>query len=105
MRPALLIRPREKYRYGMAEPEMCEITRREWRMKQRAYKFVFCVHDGIIRGVWSVDGWDLDPNITPGRRGLALAPTDEAMSANYLGGSVVHLLPLKGGQNPITVLL
>jgi hypothetical protein len=104
-RPALLIRPRKQYRYGMTEPEMWKITRRAWKVRRRPYKYVFCVHDAIIRGVWRVTSWEAESDWAPnGRRGFEGEPAAELWE-HYVGGHVGQYLPSHGGQIPFTVLL
>ena len=68
LRPALLIRPNRKYRYGMDADSMWEATRGWWKMRRRDYRTAFCVHGGIVRGVWRVSGWDPDSDWRPGKR-------------------------------------
>ena len=104
-RPALLTRPRKQYRHGMSEPEMWTITRRAWKLRKRDYKYAFCVHDGIIRGVWEINGWETTSNWAPGgRRGFEGEPARDLWQ-HYVGGLVARYLPAKGGQIPFTVLL
>jgi hypothetical protein len=105
LRPALLIRPNREYRYGMDAQPMWEITRGFWRMRRRDYSTAFCVHGGIIRGVWWVTGWDPRSDWQPGKRRALLGEPADDLWSSYVGGSVGHLLPAKGGQVPFTVLL
>jgi hypothetical protein len=107
--PAMLIRPRKKYAeqggYGMTADELWEITRGGWPMKRRDYRFAFCVHEGIIRGVFRVTGWDADESRWgKGRRGFEGEPALDLWS-RYVGGDVRHLLPARGGQLPFTPIL
>jgi hypothetical protein len=109
-RPALLIRPRKKYAaggrgYSMSPDELWEITRGGWTMRRRDYRYAMCVHDGIVRGVWRVTGWDEDEeHWGRGRRGLIGEPAEDLWPL-YVGRYVGHLLPPKGGQLPFTPLL
>jgi hypothetical protein len=75
LRPALLIRPNRNYRYGMDAEAMWEATRGWWKMRRRDYRYAFCVHGGIIRGVWRVTGWDPDSDLAPGQATRAARPT------------------------------
>ena len=105
MRPAVLIRPRNKYRYSMTVDEMWEATRGGWTFKQRAYKFAFCVHGGITRGIWRVTGWDPDgQRWGSGRRGLIGEPAED-LWAEFVGRDVRTYLPAQGGQLPYTILI
>ena len=104
LRPALLIRPNRKYRYGMDADSMWEATRGWWKMRRRDYRTAFCVHGGIVRGVWRVSGWDPDSDWRPGKRRALVGQPAEDLWPSYVGGWVGHLLPAKGGQVPFTVL-
>lgn len=106
MRPALLIRPKSKFRPNMDELQLREITRKNWKVARRDYRYIFCVYEGIVRGVWRVLDEDPDPEIAAqGRRGFIVEPADEVIWQRFHGGSVAHLLPRKGGQNPVRVLV
>ena len=105
MRPALLIRPRAQYRSDMTEPQLREITRKRWRVKSREYKYIFCVHDAIIRGVWAVTNEDRTWLEAEGRLGFHLELAEESIVDRFYGCSVAHLLPPKGAQAPVTLLL
>lgn len=108
--PAILIRPRKKYAaggrgYSMSPDELWEITRGGWTMKRRPYKYAMCVHDGIVRGVWRVTGWDENQDYWgAGRRALEGEPAEDLWQL-YVGGHVGHLLPPHGGQLPFTPIL
>lgn len=104
MRPSVLIRPRRKYRYTMKVEEMWEATRGGWTFKRRPYKYAFCVHDGIVRGIWRITGWDpSEERWGVGRRGLDGEPALDRWG-EYVGRYVGHLLPTRGGQLPFTIL-
>lgn len=109
-RPAVLIRPRKKYAhegrgYRMSEDKLWEITRGGWKMRTRPYRYAFCVHEGIVRGVWRVTGWDYSEKTWgKGRRALEGEPAAD-LWPTYVGRHVGHLLPPKGAQVPFTVLL
>lgn len=105
LRPAVLIRPNRRYRYGMDEVAMWEITRGWWGMRRRDYRYAFCVHTGIIRGVWRVTGWDPASDWAPKKRRALVGEPAPELWPSYVGGWVGHLLPAKGGQLPFTVLL
>lgn len=108
-RPAVLIRPRKKYAhdgvgYSMSTDDLWAITRGGWKIRRRDYRYAFCVHDGIIRGVWRVTGWDdSETRWGKGRRALEGEPAHDLWSV-YHGGDVRHLLPPRGAQAPFTVL-
>lgn len=104
MWPALLIRPNVKFSADLNEDQLCEITRKEWKVAARDYKYVFCVYRGVIRGVWRVVGEDLSIG-TPGRRGFLTEPAGELVWDAFYGRSVVttHRFP-QGAQNPVRVL-
>ena len=105
LRPAVLIRPNRQYRYGMDIEPMWEITRGWWRMRRRDYRYAFCVHAGIVRGVWRVTGWDPQSDWTPKKRRALVGHPAEELWSTHVGGWVGHLLPAQGGQVPFTVLL
>jgi hypothetical protein len=104
-RPCLLIRPRRLYRFAMNAEEMWEVTRKAWRMQRRTYRHAFCVHDGIVRGVWRVTGWDDEASdwSPRGRRALLGEPAEDLWPV-YVGSYVGHYLPPQGGRIPFTVL-
>jgi hypothetical protein len=56
----------------MSTPQLWEITRGGWTFRRRDdYKYAFCVHEGIVRGVWRITGWDEDDSHWgKGRRAL-----------------------------------
>lgn len=106
LRPCLLVRPNQRYRYSMDPDEMWEVTRKSWKIRRRTYKYAFCVHGAIVRGVWEVTGWDernCDWN-PGGRRALAGKPAED-LWPTYVGGYVGKYLPTRGGQIPFTILL
>ena len=104
MRPCVLIRPRRKYRYSMTVDELWEVTRGGWTFKHRPYKYAFCVHDGITRGIWRVTGWDPDEKRWgKGRRGLEGKPALDLWD-EYVGRHVGGYLPARGGQLPYSIL-
>jgi hypothetical protein len=105
LRPAVLIRPNREYRYGMDVDPMWEVTRGWWPMRRRDYRYAFCVHGAIIRGVWEVRGWDPESNWAPKKRRALLGEPAADLWPTYVGGWVGHLLPAPGGQMPFTVLL
>ena len=74
-------------------------------MTRRDYRFAFCVHAGIIRGVWRVTGWDPDSDWAPKQRRALIGHPAEELWPTHVGGWVGHLLPAQGGQVPFTVLL
>jgi hypothetical protein len=105
LRPCLLIRPNREYRYSMTPDEMWEKTRGAWKIGRRDYKSVFCVHGGIIRGVWRVTGWDEKrSDWSPQGRRTFLGEPAEDLWSTYVGGYVGDYLPARGGQLPFTVL-
>lgn len=105
LQPCVLIRPRQKYRYSMSIEDMWEATRGGWTFKRRPYKFAFCVHDAIVRGVWRVTDWDPDEERWgAGRRGLEGEPALDLWD-EYVGRHVGSYLPRRGGQLPYTVLI
>jgi hypothetical protein len=105
MRPAVLIRPNRKYRYGMTVEDMWEVTRGWWKMRRRDYRHALCVHGGIVRGVWRVSGWDPQSDWSTGKRRALVGEPAEELWSTYVGGWVGHYLPTQGGQVPFTVLL
>jgi hypothetical protein len=52
-----------------------------------------------------VTGWDPRSDWQPGKRRALLGEPADDLWSSYVGGSVGHLLPAKGGQVPFTVLL
>jgi hypothetical protein len=41
----------------MSEPAIWEVTRKYWKISRRPddyFKYVFCVHDAVVQGVWRV---------------------------------------------------
>lgn len=110
LRPAVLIRPRRKYSeggrgYAMSADELWKITRGGWPIRFRDYKYVFCVHDAIVRGVWRVTGWDPDETRWGRGRRAFLGEPAEDLWQKFHGGHVGHLLPPKGAQTAFTLLL
>jgi len=111
-RPCILIRPVKKYReggsgYNMTADELWEITRGGWTFRRRDnhYKYAFCVHDGIVRGVWQITGWDEnEEHWGKGRRGLVGEQADDTIWKRYVGKHVGHYLPARGGQLPYTLV-
>jgi len=104
LRPSVLIRPNREYRYGMDAEAMWAKTRGWWKMQKREYQYAFCVHAGIVRGVWRVTGWDADSNWSSGKRRALVGEPAADLWVTYVGGWVGHLLPARGGQIPFTVL-
>lgn len=109
LRPGLLIRPREQFRYGMSEPEIWEITRKYWKIRHRPddyYRYAFCVHDAVVQGVWKITGWDPEASDwTPRQRRGFLGEPAWDLWATYVGGYVGEYLPSQGGQSPFTILM
>lgn len=104
LRPCLLIRPRNLYVYGMSEPEMWEVTRKSWRIKRRDdYKYAFCVHAGIVRGVWRITGWDPQSDWKPKQRRGFLGEPAWDLWETHVGGHVGQYLPPHGAQTPFTI--
>lgn len=73
-------------------------------VKRRPYRYALCVHDGIVRGIWRVTGWDDNEDWGRGRRALVGEPAEE-LWPTYVGGDVSDLLPPQGGQLPFTPVL
>ena len=62
-------------------------------MRRRDYRYAFCVHAGIVRGVWRVTGWDPESDWSSGgRRALVGEPATDLWST-HVGGWVGEYLP------------
>lgn len=112
--PCLIIRINRLYREGIAPAELYEATRGWWKVGPRREKaeYALAVFQGVVKAVYEIDGWHAagtTPPAVPIRRGVepgrgrweftgSLAP--EEVRYKYLGKSVKHYLPTRGGMTP-----
>lgn len=57
--PSILIRINRKYRDGMSQQELYEITRGVWKIGERREKaqLAFAIYQGVIKEVYTIDTW------------------------------------------------
>jgi len=104
--PTILININKKYRPGMDNRELYDITRKYWRVNTiRANKagLAFAVYKGIIRGIYSIktNSWKFS-KMENGRRRYEFEGEEgnEQIKARYLHKSVSGYRR-RGAQNPI----
>lgn len=111
--PALLIRINQRYRYGISDQELYEITRGVWKIGRRrlAAKYAFAVYNGIVKEVYIVRGWfpggstkymtrDLDDVACSDRWEFVGNVASPVSRAKYIDKSVAHYFKI-GALNPI----
>jgi len=104
--PAILFRISQRYRDGLSENELYQITRGEWVIgKRREHaKYAFAVYQGIIVEVYQIKKWFPFSGKTPskGQRWYFDGSVAEHLQ-HYKGGSVKHYFK-QGGVNPVTYI-
>lgn len=110
--PAILIRINKKFRDGISQQELFEITRGVWKVGKRreSTKFAFAVFKGIVKEVYEIHSWHpagtlpystrLGINI-PGRWEFEGNLASEEIRNQYIDLSVEEYFP-GHAQNPIT---
>lgn len=112
--PALLIRINKKYRYGMEEAELYEVTRGIWRLgpNRANARYAFAVFHGVVRAVFEIESWHRerttpyqirvfdDPTPLPGRWEFLGKPAEESIRTQYVGRSVQRYFK-QGLQSPV----
>lgn len=101
----ILIRIRRQYKAGMPADALYEATRKWWAAApaRRRPEWAFAVHDGIVRAVYTIEGWERpQEHERVGRlknRWAFFGRRDEPMEDVYLWTDVSRYLP-RGAQNP-----
>jgi hypothetical protein len=57
--PAILIRLNQRYRYGMSDLELYEITRGGWKVSPERHhpQYAFAVYRGVVQEVYWIECW------------------------------------------------
>ena len=104
--PAILFRISQRYREGLSENELYQITRGEWVIGSRREhaKYAFAVYQGIIVEVYQIKKWFPFTGKTPSKyqRWCFVGSIAEHLQ-HYKGGSVKHYFK-QGGVNPVTYI-
>lgn len=99
--PVILVNLNQQWYPAMPAADLYEYTRRSWACQPGRHKgcrYALAVKNGIIRQVYAIGSWALDPRYPNGKRWM-FDGVVAADKAHYVGQSVRHLL--KGAQNPI----
>ena len=111
--PLLLFRINQRYRYGMSESELYEVTRGVWKLGgMREYaEFALAVFQGIVMEVYSIESWHPAGSTPYQTRSITDVSLDgrweflgrvapDCTRNRYFGHSVADYWK-KGARNPI----
>ncbi len=97
--PVIVLRINRKYRPGMDEDSLYEVTRGWWSAsgaRRDAAELAVAVAHGTVRGVFTIDRWEPDA----GGRRCAFVGRPAQDAADFMGRDVRHLFR-RGAVNPV----
>jgi uncharacterized protein len=112
--PAILVRINQLYHADMTPLELYEATRGIWKVggpRRSRVKYALAVFEGVVREVYSVDGWapagssrydtrEFEPDDIIDRWEFTGAVAAPDVRSRYIGRSVAHYFR-SGNSNPV----
>lgn len=110
--PSILIRINQKFRYGMSQIELYEVTRGVWKIgsRRKNVRLAFAIYKGIIQEVYAVNSWHQAGTLlyqtrtdtdSPDRWEFDGVLASQDIRDKYIDKSVEAYFPPKS-RNPIT---